>query len=223
MDKEGCLYLFDVCGTLVNSDTTVGLLIWHFDRTGQSVKRLVVELLFERRSPLFWLVTVLERLFKCQFAKTLAVSLLKGQQSAELEASARAYARHLMNTRMEWVILEQLRLAQKHSQVILVSASLEPLVRALAEELGVEHVASRLSVQGRRLTGRYEEDITGRKLEALLSRYGEKELERDLVLYSDNFSDFALFEKCRERHVILRRARHRHRWAGLEAKFWELL
>src|SRR3546814_12702039 len=85
-------YVFDVCHTLFDEDTTLGLLRHHFAKTRRPLRRAFVTLLSARASPLRAALIVLDRLEHSQLAQHLAVRLLRGEQAKALPGSARNYA-----------------------------------------------------------------------------------------------------------------------------------
>ena len=217
------VHIFDVCGTLFREDTTVGLLRWHLRRRGQTIKSLTLEALFSRRSPLNLLMRILERVSGRHLAKHLAIGLLAGEPLSELEASAQEYAGHLLQSKTVASVFERLLVAQRaKSQVILASASLEPLIRAVSQRLRVQGIGSQLGVSSGCLTGKLERDLTGRKVDALAEAFGADLFSGQAFGYSDNLSDLELLLKCDHRLVVLHGPRERSRWHLPEAHFVEL-
>ena len=106
--------------------------------------------------------------------------------------------------------------------MILASASLEPVVAALASTMGARYVASGLRQQAGILTGLYASDLTGRKEQALIEKYGHDVLAGQVCAISDNFSDRLLLEKAANAYVVLHSESHRQRWQGLNATFLQV-
>lgn len=214
------VYVVDVCGTLVRDDTTLGLLRYHFAQS--SAKRwrsALLWVLISRKSPCYWALAVFEKLTGRHLLKYVAASLLAGDAPSALEASAQGYAAELLNSRRVAVVSSRLANADKQVLIILASASLEPVVKSIAELMGVQYVASTLSVQDGVYTGRYNQDITGLKEAALLAKFGEGVLSRPFLMVSDNLSDRELMSKATEACVVLHHPSHRERWQGLSADF----
>lgn len=207
--------IVDVCGTLVRDDTTLGLLEWHF-RRGRRWRLHGLRLLTSRRSPMRLGFAVAERISGRHMLKHLLVRWLKGGRPEELAASANEYARWLLAERRTPAVCDAI---QAHGRpLVLASASLEPVVAALAAELGAQFVASTLELKDGRYTGRYGKDMTGKKRAALQELLGAEVLENSVVI-SDNLTDRSLLEAASAAYVVLHRPEHRQRWTGMEAEY----
>lgn len=214
------VYVVDVCGTLVRDDTTAGLLAYHFKRTPERPWRGALLLaLTARRSPLRICFAVLEKLSGRHVLKHVLVGLLKGDSLDALNASAKEYARHLLDQRRVSNVWDRLAEPLESGRVVLASASLEPVVAALAAALGARHVASSLAAHHGVLTGAYTHDLTGCKESALTVKYGANVLSGQVCVISDNLSDRPLLEKAAQACVVLHKPAHRVRWSGLAAHF----
>lgn len=217
------VYVVDVCGTLVRDDTTLGLLHHHFARNGnRRIRCLLLRAMTARRSPLRLAFAVLEKLTGRHLLKHAAVRLLAGDPVEALNQSATEYAAQLLAQRRVASVWPLLGSPVEAGRVVLASASLEPVVAALASTMGVRHVASGLGQQAGILTGRYVSDLTGRKEQALIKKYGPNVLTGQICAISDNFSDRPLLEKAARAYVVLHQESHRQRWRGLNATFLEV-
>lgn len=214
------VYVVDVCGTLVRDDTTVGLLHQHFARDEQRQFRyLLFKAMTARNSPLRLAFAVLEKVTGRHLLKHAVVRLLAGDRVEALNQSAAVYAEWLLAQRRVDSVWPLLDSPLRSAGVVLASASLEPVVAALALAIGARHVASSLEQADGVLTGRYASDLTGRKEQALIEKYGEAVLAGRVCAISDNCSDRSLLEKSTMAYVVLHQESHRQRWAGLDATF----
>ncbi|MEQ1777320.1 MAG: haloacid dehalogenase-like hydrolase [Nitrosomonas sp.] len=217
------VYVVDVCGTLVRDDTTLGLLRHHFSRDSRRrIRYLLYKAMTARHSPLRLSFIVAERLTGQHLLKHFAVRLLAGDKEVALNQSAAEYAALLLAERRTpsvWSLLEDPLLS---GQVVLASASLEPVVASLAAATGARYVASTLENHDGVLTGRFAVDLTGHKEQALIEKYGHAVLAGQVCVISDNFSDRPLLEKAFRAYVVLHRASYRQRWQGLDATFLEV-
>lgn len=209
------LRIVDVCGTLVRDDTTLGLLDWHFSRE-RRWRLWGLRLLTARWSPLRLCVAVLERLTRRHLLKHFLVRGLRGSSLAGLEASAEGYA--------EWVLTHRRNhevsalLDREPGLLVLASASLEPVIMALAKRLDARYVGSSLEVLDGRYTGRYSRDLTGQKLPAIEALLGPVELAECLVV-TDNLSDRSLIAQAGRAFVVVHKRRHRKHWEGLDVEY----
>lgn len=213
-------FVVDVCGTLVRDDTTLGLLRHHFARTGNRRGRLLaLKLSTAKWSPARFFVAVLEKATGRHLLKHFLVGMLAGDREEALALSAREYAQELIKNRRVASVWTRLVPDQVGDRIVLASASLEPVVKALAELLGARYVSSTLEHRNGVLTGRYQDDLTGRKAEAIERKYGKGLLAKPFFAISDNLSDRDLLEKACCACVVLHRESHRERWNGMVADY----
>lgn len=214
------LHVVDVCGTLVRDDTTLGLLRYHFSRDGSRRGRArFLESVTRRRSLLWFGFAAAEKLTGRHLLKHVAVRLLAGDKVESLSESAVEYAEWLFSERRVLSVWKRLEEPLFGGRVVLASASLSPVVGALAEEMGVDYVASELEEKNGRLTGRYARDLTGCKEDALAERYGEGIRTGAERVFTDNFTDRPLVEKAHRSCIVLHSPSHRARWDGVDADF----
>ncbi len=217
------VYVVDVCGTLVHEDTTLGLLSHHFaSNSNRPLRYLLFRAMVAHYSPLRMTFAVLEKLTGRHLLKYVAVRLLAGDRVDALNQSAAEYARELLAQHRVSTVWALLNVPLQSGRVVLASASLEPVVAALASVLGVRYVASTLSHQKGILIGCYSSDVTGCKEQALIEKYGKNVLSGHICVISDNFSDRTLLEKADQAYVVLHRESHRQRWHGFEALFLQV-
>lgn len=220
-DSAPKYWVSDVCDTLVAENTTRGLLRWHFGRTCKW-RAVLLTLLTARYAPPRIASIVLEKLHKKSVVQYLMISLLRGVEYTSLEASAKEYARWLLSHKAVTPVIQQLEKAISERRLILASASLEPVVKALAEQLGARYVASTLEIRNGLITGRYREDITGQKLEVLDRRLGIKWRDGGYFAMSDNLTDRRLLARAARAFVILHNPCHRRLWKELSVEFIEV-
>lgn len=217
------VWVVDVCGTLVRDDTTLGLLHHHFRRTnGRTRRARFFDLMTHQGSPVWFAFAVAEKLTGRHILKHVAVRMLAGDTVDSLRESATEYATWLLAERQVSPVWQRLEKPLASSQVVLASASLDPVVSALAEAMGVDYVASSLEERNRCLTGRYAHDLTGQKEEALAEKYGEKILYRLECVLTDNLTDRDLVKRAKRACVVLHDTSHRSRWTGVNAEFVEV-
>lgn len=211
-------YIADVCGTLVKDDTTVGLLKWHFARSRRWRLWLLL-LLTSRFSPVRLLFVVAEKATGTHLLKHRLVGLLRGDSVADVQESADQYADWLLAHRKVggvWNLLEQ---KNGDAVLLLASASVAPVVRALAARLGADYVASVLATKDGRHLGRYESDLTGLKIEALDRHLPSGWRLHSYIAISDNLTDRCLLQGAQQAYVVLHNDRQRQRWGNMRAKY----
>ena len=214
------VYLFDVCGTLFCDDTTLGFLNYLCrEKLGH---RIFLGCISHRGSPLRWGLALLERVTGRAWIRDLALLILKGWSRADLEARAHSYVEYLLAERRQPQPFQLFEQALSSAQVLLVSASLEPVVEALARRFGIGFVASELAWDGLLCRGHLERDISGQKAAAIVAKFGPDYIGLGCHCVTDNFSDRSLLQQCQGRTVILCRPGHRAFWSGLETEFIEV-
>jgi phosphoserine phosphatase len=221
--SEPDVFIVDVCGTLVSHDTTIGLLRYHFARSQtRSWRRYALGFFTARMSPARWAFVLLEKATGRHWLKFVLVRLLAKDTALDLDKSGEAYAQELLGHHRVKPVWERLRLITHPDQIILASASLEPVIKALADKIGARYVASVLEVRNGVLTGRYLEDLSGRKQQALERKFGPYVLQQPFIAISDNLSDRALLAMASQACVVLHRESHRGRWRNLPAVYIRL-
>lgn len=206
----------DLCGTLVKDDTTLGLLEWHFRRHNRMLPRILVQGVRSRKNPLRWAFAAAEWASGRHVAKRFLVWLLRGTPVAQLELSADEYAQWLLRERINPAVTTLLtskrELIGGRCMQVIASASLQPIVAAISNELDMEYVASRLEEDRGRLTGRYAIDLSGRKEDALAIKFGKDVLTKLNLVVSDNYSDLSLMVRAHEAYAVVYSERQRRRW-----------
>jgi phosphoserine phosphatase len=212
----------DVCGTLFREDTTIGLLRFHLRSSGfKSPKKLFLEMLVSRKSPFFYFFYLAETFLGRPLLKHIVVLLLAGESVDSVAKSARFYSAHLLSNRkiqQVWALLGE---SFESGQVILASASIEPIVAALACQLDSSFVSSQLAIKDGRFTGRYSSDISGRKHTAIAKKYGIGILDQIKWVVTDNYSDYSLFNYACSAFVVVNSESRKLRWMNHDVCFLE--
>ena len=211
--------IVDVCGTLVKDDTTIGLLRWHFARH-RRWRLLLLSSVTARWSPLRLLVAVMEKVTGRHLLKHGLVRLLKGDAIAEVEQSAAGYADWLLSSRRVEHVTALLEGSKARVEgLVLASASLEPVIAALASRLGARFVASSLSTANGWHLGRYARDLTGQKIAALDELLPADWKKHAVIGISDNLTDRTLLQTVQKPYVVLHSHGHRARWGDIRAEY----
>lgn len=216
-------YVVDVCGTLVREDTTLGLVRHHLSRSRHRRMRYrFFQALTARRSPVRLGLILAEKLSSRHLLKHLAIRLLADDSLEALNRSAADYAQALLSRKRVGSVWPLLEAPLKSGRVVLASASLEPVVSALATAVGAGYVASALQQRDGVLTGRYARDLTGQKERALAEKFGPSLLAGRMCVITDNLSDRRLVARATRAYVVLHAAAHRARWTESNATFLEV-
>jgi phosphoserine phosphatase len=218
------VFVFDVCDTLFYSNTTFDFLRFVLEQQGSRGKQAVLKILTARWSPLFVGLVVWQKATGGDPVKAAALRLLAGTPRKELYELGRRFVAEYLPTR---------RIAQTHellaglerpsTRVLLLSASLDPIIAALAVALGdVESVSSQLEYDANeRCTGRLQQELTGRKQDALRYVLGASAATVRLAVATDNFTDRELVTQAAVRYVIVHNAAAKNFWQELNPHFIE--
>ena len=210
----------DVCDTLVKGDTTIGLLKFHFTLFHRNrIKFFLFHIFSLKISPFYLLFVLSEKLFRRQLFKYIIVGLLFGESKSSLDYSALVYARYLRRNCLLKSVSRWISDVSDYDNIILASASLEPIVKALADSMNVRYVASTLRFKDGICTGRYLSDITGEKESAIIKKYGFEVLSQPFSMVTDNISDYGFLMTSSNPCVVLHKSSRRSAFAGLNPFF----
>lgn len=210
-ERAGRLAVFDVCGTLVRDNTTIGFLRHHF--RGNKRFQHLDWALTSRLSPFFYVTAATARFLGWDVARILLIRSLTGENRQRLERSADIYAEDVLVNRANNEVMRRLQehlLAGDH--VILVSASLDIVIAALARHLAVDYHASKVAFRQDKCLGRLECDVMHIKHELVGAVLKESKASA-LSVYTDNSSDLRLLALADQAVVIATKDR-RMTWLG---------
>ena len=224
LSVEADVFVFDVCDTLFYSNTTFDFLRFVLEQQGSRGKQAVLKALTFRWSPLFVGLVVWQKAMGGDPVKAAALRLLAGTPQEELYELGRRFVAEFLPSRRIAQTHELLTsLGRARTRVLLLSASLDPIITALAAELGkMEFVSSQLEydVQGR-CTGRLQRELTGQKQDALRQLLGAPAETVRLAVATDNFTDRELVTQAAVRYVVVHNAAAKHFWQELNPHFIE--
>lgn len=215
------IVVFDICDTLYYSNTTHDFVRFVAASDSNMLHKFVFFLFNGKVSPFRYLLIVVSIISGFDALRKINVYLLRDRTREQLTLLANEFVS---------AVLEDRRIIETHrklrdeldlgSCVILCSASVEPVVEAIARQLRVsQYVSSTLDYRNERMTGRIKDDVTSRKL-ALLRESGLCH-EPDLAV-SDNKSDIGLLIASGEGVVVLHNTRDLGFWEGHGFSFIDL-
>ncbi|MFD1466672.1 haloacid dehalogenase-like hydrolase [Hymenobacter caeli] len=214
------VFVFDVCDTLFYSNTTFDYLNYVLEQKQLGGRRRWLQLLTKRWSPAYLGLAVWQKLAGGDAIKAAALRLLVGIPKEELYALGRSFLKDFLGTRKIARTHELLASSVgSRTRVVLISASLDPIIAALAVALEVEFVSSELDYDGRgRCTGRLRREMSGQKHHALRELAGA---DLRLAVATDNFTDRALVAGAAYRYVVVHRPADKPFWQDLGPQFIE--
>lgn len=216
------LYVFDICDTLFYSNTT-----FDFIKFVLESRRMTGELNWFRHytkkaSPVFLTLAFLQKLSKADWHKKLALKLLQGISRTELYTLGEQFEQQFLPLRVIAQTHQMLnKLKADGKLVVLISASLDPVVAAIAKTLQVDFRCSELEYDARgNSTGNLKFEMTGRKLSALQEMLSHQ--QPNFAVATDNFSDFGLVEAACQRYVVVYNEKSLNFWKSLNPEFIKL-
>lgn len=210
------IYVFDICDTLYFSNTTFDFIDFYLKKSGSSFKSFVLGLIRNKYSPLFIVLYLLSKISGKDLPKYFALKLLKGSSTEELENVAKVFYQEYLTERRIFITHEILQEAQSQNfQVILLSSTLDPVARVIAENLHVDFESSELEQKDDFFTGRLKSDITGKKHHLLKENSGSA----GYTVVTDNFTDYELVKGATNRYVVIHDKKAESHWEPLNPAF----
>lgn len=220
--ESSWLVIFDVCDTLYGCNTTAGFI--HHYAASEENRRIEQTLRrwFDRGSPFFYVGAAMHRIAGYDIARKRLIASLAGETRERLKAAAGDYARRSLPSLANAEVHERLERHRASGQrIVLVSSSLDLVVEAIAELLGVEYRASILEFDDGICTGRLVRDLTGNKAAVVRDLAGSQPAH--LTVYTDNRSDRGLVAMADDAMIIIPRgAAAGARWAGEASEYLKL-
>lgn len=169
---------FDVCGTLFNVNTTFHFIHWYHIRKNNKIKALYCRFLLSVFGK------ALNRFFKMSLRKSFFATV-KGESRSVLYTLADEYIDVLLHhhkIKGIFEIFERL-VTNESDNVILISASIDPIINMLSERFGLECHSSQLAYEQDKFIGEFYYDLKGDKQKIV------KDKDNNYAFYSDNLDD----------------------------------
>lgn len=213
MRKINEVWVFDVCGTLFSSNTTFDFLEFFFKRHDEELLRELAAI--KNKNLIYWWRAILFRFFHIDLFKKKAVYLLRNFEKSMVELEAEKFLIEILDYKKIEKTNRMLKNAiQSNSTVLLASNSIEPVVKAIARQKGVNYFATSLGEDNGVYTGLINRDLTGRKHQAIGN---DSRISYHVV--TDNKSDYRLVKIANKRFVVIAKASDRKFWNKLSPEF----
>lgn len=191
--------IFDVCGTLYDSNTTMDFCKWL--SKGKRFRYLLF-VLSSTPGKAFNKLSV--SLFKFDLTRNVHIYTLRGNSPQFIEVEAKKFVESSLSIKKIERVHELLAQFNK-DDTILVSASIEPVIKAVAESLGIKrYYATSLRINEEGYTGAISLDLLGNKA----SLFEDNVI--DLVV-TDNKTDYSLC-KLADRVIIVSKKKNLGFW-----------
>jgi phosphoserine phosphatase len=201
----------DICNTLYDSNTTYDF-IWYCMETRKlpAARNLLHKLLLQRTSPLFWGIGIVQKLINIDLFKMIVVRFLKGRTVSEVSEWADQFYQEYLETRK---IAPSLALLQNYdpADVILASATLQPIASSIAAHLGITRfLSTELELKAGKYTGRILSELSGKKLAAFNHLHQGLEIE---AVITDNPTDKELMHQAKKRFAVCYNKKQEQFWS----------
>lgn len=173
------MYFFDVCGTLFKVNTTFSF-IKYFHMKRKNYFRLFLVILF-----LSIVGKILNKYFKISI-RSILIYTLKNESLEKLEEIANIFVTDILdNEKIDQIFnIFNENIHLKNKNVILISASIDPVINALGRRYKVKTISSQIEYDNGVSTGKLLIDIRGNK-NLLMKNFTTQES----VFYTDNIDD----------------------------------
>ena len=220
--QEPELFVFDICDTLFYSNTTFDFIKFVLQEKGWEGKLRQFDLYTKKTSPVFIGLYFLQKFSKTDWPKKLCLRLLKGMSKAELYRLGEAFEKQFLASRLVERTHQMLnQLKKEGKQVVLISASIDPVVASIAKALGVDFRCSELAYDAQgNFTGELKREMTGQKLVDLRKMLSSQ--DAPFAVATDNFSDRGLVEAACHRYVVVYNEKALNFWQDLKPEFIKL-
>ncbi|MFZ5973491.1 MAG: HAD family hydrolase [Bacteroidota bacterium] len=208
--------VIDVCDTLFKSNTTFDFVDYLLGNTNR-LRHQFFLLITSRLSPAFYTLELLGKVTGIDVIRRLVIFLLRGYPKNMVEQWATDFMEDFLMPRLNTEVLQILQ-HRKSSKRFLISSSVEPVVKAIAHRLNVGYYASGLEERNGVITGRMSMDLTGKKHHVVEAINLTTPIHQ-LVVVTDNKSDYRLVEMAQERFVVVYSEEKKNFWRPLNPKF----
>ena len=195
------LYLFDICGTLYRSNTTYDFLKFYFKRNNKG-KYLRYRMCLSLPAKVLWkFLTFAGKRYK---VRKFLIGFLKNEDVSLVTSEAHFFVKEYLNDRKINPIHQQLLEAKKNpkTEIWLISASISPVVEAIASSLGVSRfVATSLEHSNHNFTGEITEELEGKK-QQILNDLGILKPSISAVVFTDSKEDKELVFMAQEAYIV---------------------
>lgn len=202
--------IFDICGTLYHSNTTVDFCKW-------SENRIFRKNLLRFSTTIVGKIInkVLEKVFNYDWIRSVHILALKGKTTSLIEKQANKFVVDFLEKK-KIKDIHQIMTPMNKDDVILVSATILPVAKAIANHLGVPRFyGTTLIIENNRYSGKIENDLSGKKhrlFENLIVNF----------IATDNLNDSKLCKMSAE-VVIVSKVKHLELWSKKNIRIDKLI
>lgn len=210
--------VFDVCGTLYDSNTTFDFLDDYFnnDKKYRLFRKLSKSLAGKLFNYPFY------RVFKYDIIRIIATGFLKGSNKEDLRLAAKIFVSQKLKSKIKKDIHELLiEYKEKGFIIILMSGSYSLIVEHVSDYFDADNLfASELEVIDDKYTGKYKSDQLFNKKEVLLNKYPDI---TELIVVSDNRTDYELMKEADKGYAVCNKPKQVLFWTSKNLSHIEIV
>jgi len=173
------IFYFDVCGTLFSVNTTFHFLFYLFKKENKYFKLFYCYFLTSIFGKILNKLGVIS-------IRALLLKMIKGVDPESINKIAKLYVSEELSKfeiKKTMDIFKKLN-EDKDARIILISASIEPIIKALSDNYNVEYYCSKLEIDNSKFTGKLCLDLKGNKSDFII-----KNNISENIFYTDNIDD----------------------------------
>lgn len=157
------LAIFDICGTLYYDNTTYSFLIWLSNKGIIKNKKSIMDAPYILRA----LNKIYSSLSGIDLYRNIQIKQLAGFSYYDLTRWAIEFIDSLEDNRIlsTFALMEEYKC--KGYNIVIASATIDPIAKAIANKLSVEYYSSKLSYSNNMCSGKLEKDLLLQKSDAI--------------------------------------------------------
>lgn len=192
----------DLCFTIVKENTTYKFIKYVIQNEGMTIQQILYALYM---SKFFSVWQSIVKPTKYSRSKLL-LKLLTGIKRDVIEDHAHRYAKDALSYNSRKNVISKIKDAQKcEVHVTILSASIDPVVKAFANILSTDYICSTLDCKNRLVTGTLKFDMTGQKS-------GYVTTASHTTMITDNLEDIEMQNTIDEFYIVLKHRSHKKIW-----------
>lgn len=198
MNKNTKILLVDLCDTFYPCNTTMGFITYVIKRDSLIIRSYYLKIIS----------SIIFKMLKIDIKRLLYLKKLKGKTKKELSYLADSYIETLTpNDEVFQKIKEYQDLEYK---VVIVSASLEPIVKSVVSKFGFDgYESTTIDYSNDLCTGRIIKDLLGNKANIVRKI---QEVNDRVVFITDNMSDHTCIEYCDKFYAVIPKGKNETFW-----------
>ncbi len=215
ISTHSTFFFCDVCDTLYRSNTTFDFIRFVVAKRSK-LQHFLLKLISSTRSPLFYMLILLNKATHRDWPRQLALRFLRGMTAEELDKEALEFYHQFLVPRANAEVFHYI--LQPGVTAILLSSSIHPVIKAIAKANQLSYFSSELGMEQGKATGKLLVDMTGCKHEMANKLIAERALSSFGVI-TDNRTDWQLVQLADERLVVVANESQKQFWKSLNPHF----